>query len=98
MPLTVIVTRDVPARYRGFLASVMPEIAPGTYVSPDLTSAVRERIWTVLEGWWEQVPGSSVVLAYPDREAAGRLAVRTLGLPPVELAVIDGVRVVVRRL
>lgn len=97
MPLTLIVTRDVAARYRGFLASVMPELAPGVYVSPDLSAAVRERVWGVLEGWWEQVPGSSVLLAYPDREAPGRLAVRTLGLAPVELDVIDGLRVAVRR-
>lgn len=97
MPLTLIVTRDVAARYRGFLASVMPELAPGVYVSPDLSAAVRERVWTVVEGWWEHAPGSSLLLAYPDREAPGRLAVRTLGLPPVELEVLDGLRVVVRR-
>ena len=29
MPLTMIVTRDVEMRYRGFLTSVMLEIAPG---------------------------------------------------------------------
>lgn len=97
MPLTLIVTRDVAARYRGFLASVMPELAPGVYVSPDMTAAVRERVWSVMEGWWEHVPGSAVLMAYPDREAAGRLAIRTLGLPPVELAVVDGLRVAVRR-
>lgn len=96
MPLTLIVTRDVPARYRGFLASVMPELAPGVYVSPDLSAAVRERIWAVLEEWWEHVPGSSAVLAFPERDEPGRLAVRTLGLPPVRLAELDGLRVVVR--
>lgn len=97
MPLTLIVTRDVAARYRGFLSSVMPELAPGVYVSPDLSAAVRERVWTVVESWWDHAPGSSVLLAYPDRDAPGRLAVRTLGLPPVELDVLDGLRVAVRR-
>ena len=33
MPMTVVVTRDVEPRYRGFLASAMLEIAPGVYVS-----------------------------------------------------------------
>ena len=28
MPMTVVVTRDVEPRYRGYLASVMLEIAP----------------------------------------------------------------------
>ena len=40
MPMTVIVTRDVEPRYRGFLASAMLEIAPGVYVAPDLSSGV----------------------------------------------------------
>jgi len=48
MPMTVVVTRDVESRYRGFLASVMLEIAPGVYVSPNLSAGVRERIWSVL--------------------------------------------------
>ena len=32
--MTVVVTVSVEARYRGFLASVMLEIAPGVYTSP----------------------------------------------------------------
>lgn len=96
MSLTLLVTRDVAARYRGFLASVMPELAPGVYVAPGLNAAVRERVWAVLESWWEQAPGGAVVLAYADRRAPGGLAVRTLGTPPVALAVVDGVRLVVR--
>ena len=31
MPMTIVVTRDVPDRYRGFLASIMPEAGPGVY-------------------------------------------------------------------
>lgn len=96
MPLTLLVTRDVAARYRGFLASVMPELAPGVYVAPELSAAVRERIWAVMEEWWEHAPGAAVLMAYPDRGAPGRLAVRTLGTPPVALAEIAGVRVAVR--
>ena len=34
MPLTLVVTRDVADRYRGFLGSVMPEVAPGVYRIP----------------------------------------------------------------
>ncbi len=96
MSLTLIVTRDVPDRYRGFLASVMPEIAPGVYISPDLTRGVRDRIWTVAVEWWDNAPGGSIIMAYPDSSAPGRLGIRTLGLPPVELAEIDGLRVVFR--
>lgn len=97
MSLTLIVTRDVAARYRGFLASVMPELAPGVYVSTDMTSGVRDRVWAVAESWWNDAPGSSIVMAYPDKSAPGRLGVRVLGLPSVELAEIDGIRLVLRR-
>ena len=34
MPMTVVVTRDVEARYRGFLTSIMLEIAPGFMLRP----------------------------------------------------------------
>lgn len=97
MSLTLIVTRDVAARYRGFLASVMLEIAPGVYVSTDMTKGVRDRVWTVAGDWWDNAPGGSIVMAFPDKTASGRLAVRVLGLPPVELTDVDGLRVVIRR-
>ena len=63
MPMTVIVVRDVPDRYRGFLASVMPEVATGVFTSPELTKGVRERIWTVLNDWWSAAPGGSVTVS-----------------------------------
>ncbi len=97
MPMTVIVTRDVAARYRGFLASVMPEIAPGVYVSPELSKGVRERIWNVAQDWWAAVPGGAFVRAWKDPSAAGGLAMQFLGVPPVDLADLDGVLVVRRR-
>jgi CRISPR-associated protein Cas2 len=95
--MTIVVTRDVVDRYRGFLASVMPEIAPGIYVSPGLTQPVRERLWAVVADWWRERPGGSVVLAWKDDTASGRLGIQTLGLPPVNLVDIEGVLVVHRR-
>lgn len=97
MPLTMVITRDVAARYRGFLASVMPEIAPGVYVSPALSSAIRVRIWAVLEHWWSDAPGGSILLAYPSAATDGGLAILSVGLPPVCLAVLDGVLVTCAR-
>jgi len=44
MPLAVVVTRDVADRFRGFLASVMLEVAPAVYISPRMTKGVRERV------------------------------------------------------
>jgi CRISPR-associated protein Cas2 len=96
MPMTVVATRDVPDRYRGFLASVMPEIGPGVFVSPELSRAVRERLWRVMSDWWVGMPGGSIILVWKDDSAPGRLGLLTLGLPPRTLADLDGVLLVHR--
>ena len=96
MPMTVVVTRDVPDRYRGFLSSIMPEIGPGVFVSPELSRGVRERLWAVLSSWWDGMPGGSVMLVWKDDSASGRLGLLTLGLPARSLADLDGVLLVRR--
>ena len=96
MPMTIVVTRDVADSYRGFLASIMPEIGPGVFVSPELSRGVRERVWAVLSGWWDGAPGGSITLAWKDDAAPGRLGLLTLGLPPRTLADLDSVLLVRR--
>lgn len=96
MPMTVVVTRDVPDRYRGFLASLMPEIGPGTFVSPGLSRGVRERAWDVLSGWWDGMPGGSLLMAWKDDSAPGSLGILTLGLSARTLTDLDGVLLVRR--
>lgn len=85
MPMTVVVTRSVEDRVRGFLASCMLEVAPGVYVSPQMSAAVRTRAWTVLEKWRVGSRGDSAVLVWFDSAASGGQAVLTLGAPPLEL-------------
>lgn len=96
MPMTVVVTRDVADRFRGFLASVMPEVAPGVFVAANLSRAVRERVWSVLSGWWDAVPGGSILLLWRDDARPGGLGLRVLGLPPRDLADLDGLLLVRR--
>jgi CRISPR-associated protein Cas2 len=93
MPMTVIVTRDVPARTRGFLASIVPEPAPGVYTAADLSKGVRERIWAVVSDWHAATGEGSVVMIWRDDKAPGGLGLATLGSPPRELADLDGVLV-----
>lgn len=89
--MTVVVTRDVAPRIRGFLASCMIEIAPGVYTSPRLSVAVRERLWAVIAGWFEELGGRCIVMAWQDpREPSGQ-KVRVIGEPPVEILDHDGV-------
>ena len=51
--MTVVVTANVEARYRGFLTSAMLEIAAGVYTGPLMTAGVRERVWDALERAWQ---------------------------------------------
>ena len=89
--MTIVVARDVEARYRGFLTSVMLEVAPGVYVAPDLSAAVRERVWNVLESWWLTLHRGALVMIWRDRTASGNLSIETLGEPPKEIVDADGV-------
>lgn len=96
MPMCVVVTRDVPARFRGFLASCMLEIAPGVYTQPDMSAGVRERVWTVLEGWWEALGRGSVVMTWAAPSLTERQGVRILGEPAKDLVEYDGLYIVKR--
>ena len=92
--MTVIVTVNVEARYRGFLASAMLEIAPGVYTSPNMTSGIRERIWAVLSEWYSQLGQGSIVMTWRDPAAISEQEVRTLGESPKEIVDADGVYLV----
>lgn len=90
MSTTVVVTRNVSERMRGFLASSMLEIAPGVYTAPDLSVAVRERIWNVVSQWFAAEAEASVVMVWQDSQMPGGLGVKVLGSPPIDLVMVDG--------
>lgn len=96
MSMTVVVTRDVESRYRGFLASVMLEVAPGVYVSPNLSAGVRERVWAVVSDWYASLGRGAVAMVWRDANQSGGVALRHLGDPPKEVADADGVLLVKR--
>jgi len=90
MPLCIVVTRDVEMRYRGFLGSLMLELAPGVYAGPRMTKAVRERVWDVLTEWHGALQGGSVVMAWRDATAPGGIRVKALGEPPKDIVEHEG--------
>ncbi|HJK91381.1 MAG TPA: type I-E CRISPR-associated endoribonuclease Cas2e [Polyangiaceae bacterium LLY-WYZ-15_(1-7)] len=90
--MTVVATRNVAPRVRGFLASVMCEVAPGVYTAPRMSAAVRERVWRVLRGWCSELTADQgLVMTWPDRKLPGGQEIRVLGGPPYELVEHDGV-------
>ncbi|KAB0583222.1 type I-E CRISPR-associated endoribonuclease Cas2 [Ideonella dechloratans] len=90
MALTMLITRDVEDRYRGFLSSAMLELAPGVYASPHLSTRAREQIWSVVSDWHAQLGNGSITLVYPDRKADGGLIVQSVGTPTREIVRLDG--------
>ena len=92
--MTVVVTINVAARYRGFLASAMLEIAPGVYTSPNMTRGIRERVWKVLEGWYEELQQGSIVMTWREPSAVGGQRIQVLGDAPKEIVDADGVYLV----
>ena len=97
MALTIVVTRNVESRYRGFLTSIMLEVSPGVYVAPDMSAGVRSRVWNVISDWWETLRNGSIVLVWRDKEAVGNLQISSLGEPPKEIVDADGILLVMRK-
>lgn len=97
MALTMIVTRDVEMRYRGFLTSVMLEVSPGVYVAPEMSAAVRDRVWSVMTEWWTALGRGSLTMVWRDSKAAGNLRIETLGEPAKTIVDADGVLLVKRK-
>ena len=92
--MTVVVTVNVEARYRGFLASTMLEIAPGVYTSPRMTSGIRDRVWDVLIRWHLESGQGSVVMTWREQTAVGEQRILTLGEAPKHIVDADGVYLV----
>ncbi len=91
MSMTVVVTRNVPDRYRGFLSSCMLEVAPGVYVSPRMNSGVRLRVWRVCEEWSEVLPeDGGVLMTWRDSKSPSGQGLITVGFPKAEIVEHDG--------
>ncbi|OWU70109.1 CRISPR-associated protein Cas2 [Roseovarius sp. 22II1-1F6A] len=97
MPLTVVVTRNVESRYRGFLTSVMLEVSAGVYVAPNMSHGVRDRTWSVISDWWSTLGQGSLTLIWRDTTRVGDLNIQTLGEPPKEIVDADGILLVKRK-
>lgn len=97
MSMTVVVTRNVPDRYRGFLASCMLEVAPGVYTSPRMTKGVRERVWQVCIEWSAALPtDGGVLLTWRDKDQPSGQGLRTIGWAKNHIVDHEGVWIVRR--
>jgi len=99
MDMTVVVTRNAPDRYRGFLASCMLEIAPGVYTSPRMSDGVRERVWEVCLEWSTALPvDGGVLLTWRDAEEPSGQGLRVAGWARSDIVEHDGVWIARRQI
>lgn len=93
MSMTVVVTSNVAARIRGFLASSMLEIGPGIYTMPDMTVSVRERVWRVCTEWFEELPAeeASILMTWSDKRLPAGQGIAVLGSPARTLVDYHGI-------
>jgi len=98
MPMVVVITRDVEDRYRGFLGSVMLELAPGVYAHPRMSAGVRGRVWAVMSDWHGTLGRGAIVMTWADRAANGGLGLLSLGNPPKDIVTHDAFLLVRRPL
>ena len=90
MAMVVIVTRDVPSRFRGFLASCSLEISPSVYTAPDMSRGVRERLWAVLKDWHATLGRGSIIMTWNDKNSPGGQGLAMLNSPPKVLEKYEG--------
>lgn len=79
--MIVICLADTADRFHGFLRSVMLNVHPGVYVSMDLDAGSRDRVWKILEDWWQAEPRGLAVMIYRDKSKPMEMDFRTLGSP-----------------
>lgn len=90
--MTVVVTRNAPERYRGFLASCMLEVAPGVYTSPRMSEGVRERVWEVCLEWNDTLPSDGgILLTWRDASQPSGQGLRVIGWARNDIVNHEGV-------
>jgi len=77
--MIVICLTDTADRFHGFLRSAMLNVHPGVYVSMDLDTGSRDRIWDILSAWWHAEPRGSAVMVFRDKAKPMKIDFRVLG-------------------
>ncbi len=88
--MTIVVTRNVENRIRGFLASIMLEIAPGVYISPRLNTRVHEQMINVLKSYWMNLENQGIVVCWNDKKVPCGIGLFVMGSPPTSICDYDG--------
>jgi CRISPR-associated protein Cas2 len=88
----MVVTRNLPSRFEGFLAGHLLKAGPDVYIGPKMRSRVRERIWEILLDWSDAIPAEEggIIMVWANAEAPSGLELRTLGWPQKKIVEYEG--------
>lgn len=87
--MIVICLSATAERFHGFLRSAMLNVHPGVYVSMDLDAGSRDRIWRILEIWWQGDPRGQAIMIYRDKSKPMEIDFRCLGAPKRDIVDYD---------
>lgn len=93
MSMAILITTDVPDRFRGLISGHMLELKAGLYLSPDMNARTRDELWSILSDWHRYISSGSIALIFPNSEKPGGLDIKYLGEPVKEIAEFDGLYV-----
>ena len=79
--MLLICVSDVADRFHGFLRSVMLNPHPGVYLAMDLDAGSRQRIWDILNSWWEAEPTGMGIMLWRDPARPMGIALDSFGAP-----------------
>lgn len=92
MSMTILITRNAPDRFRGFLCSCMLELAPGVYGAVRMNKAIRERVWAVMIDWFMAMPpDGGILMVWPDRNAPSGMGLASLGWPKRDIVQVNNI-------
>jgi len=69
----------------------MLEVGPGVYTAPRMNPAVRGRVWAVMQEWYAELGGGSILMTWTDSQAVGGQQIAVLGAPSFEMFNRDGI-------
>ena len=87
--MMVICLAGVAERFHGFLRSCMLNPHPGVYIAVDLDTGSRDRIWAILERWWDAEPNGSGLLVWRDKTKPMSIDMKSFGAPRRDIVEIE---------
>jgi CRISPR-associated protein Cas2 len=62
-----------------------------------MNAGVRERVWAVMQEWYSELGGGSILMTWTDSQAVGGQQIAVLGAPSYEMFNRDGIFLAMKR-